>query len=332
MKTSKPKRTWAIVALCLLTGAGVACQKQPKGPTIETSSSSSEYALIYPDEVRNSSAKFDTLSEEAKNNTATLASYSGAPEIEGKLFAADVLESASNEGRSEVYVSAAQEDEAVERFFEDERDDLTRRVSGSVQASLAKQSGEPKPESGDNTVSGAVSYGLKEGVKKSLENRLRERSDAAMLIESNKEALGKKGAEALQAQADMVAHTAYLVEVALPELKLKLLRLSEQAKDVQNTLDEELEGLSELLEDSALSKEERASLEARKALVMEARQQLDGALRGVTKTEESMQKTIDELQKSYEDTMEALLRDLRKQGETETSAKPLPRRGPRASA
>ncbi len=97
-------------------------------------------------------------------------------------------------------------------FFNDNKEDLTRKVSGAAQY-VVKQKG------CDVDVTGATAHALEEGVERQLEKYVRERSEAHRRIERYRASLGKENAATLEKQADAVSFVSYVVHIDMVEHK-----------------------------------------------------------------------------------------------------------------
>src|SRR6202044_387183 len=98
-------------------------------------------------------------------------------------------------GHSYAYVDRLRKVQATASFFETEKDELNKKLVGSV-AYTAKKKG------CDESIAGAAPPALKDAVEKQLEKELHEASEAQQLVERYHAELGKENAAALEKQAD----------------------------------------------------------------------------------------------------------------------------------
>jgi len=189
---------------------------------------------------------------------ATFPSFSdelSAPEW-GQVVA--VMERADESGRSRAYVEHVEENEHVRTFFSEEKEEITRRVSGAVKAAEKKAECECKIEA-----YGKVSYALKDSVNKQIDRRTKRQSEAHRLIDRYKKSLGKKNVKPLEKQADAVMRASYIVYIKLAELYAEIDSRVSKAQKIKGTIEDALEAEREFAAHPETPKAEKKASEKR---------------------------------------------------------------------
>ena len=218
---SEPKlwRRRLSLALLLCTSAFApalaGCEQKEAKSAYEVESTQKRGALSF----------FDRLDAETKSVAAGEATVkknaAGFAELPQKLTDPpwDVVESvviaADAAGKDGAYADDAREQVRIKRFFEEEREAIVKKAGGAAQYAA-------KEKNCEVDLWGAVNKGLKDGVDEQLKERLRKHNDAFLIIERNREALGKKNVTPLEDEADRISEASYLVHVELPDAKLRL--------------------------------------------------------------------------------------------------------------
>ncbi|MDD5305746.1 MAG: hypothetical protein PHU25_00355 [Deltaproteobacteria bacterium] len=295
----------AIIWAALAVGIGACSQPKPE-PVVASSAGLSGYALEYPAEVNTVAAGYNARLAETGSLTGSFAGLPG--ELTGPPWpkVKAVVEKADEAGRGRAYADGAADDAATRAFFEEEKDEITKRVANGTQAAAKKQITDTN-QTCEVDVYGAVSYSLKEGVSKQLEKRMRGHNEAQLLIDRHEDALGKKNVEPLRAGADRVSRASHLVRVGLVEDKVKLNRLLAEAGDVEDTLDDDIAAEKELAATEGLSKADKQASAERLAALTKSRAALDGAVAEARKLAPGMPAQIDKAQKDYAQALDALL-------------------------
>jgi hypothetical protein len=217
---------------------------------------------------------------------------------------AQMFERADRAGRSHAYVDAVEDIEAARRFFEEEDEEISKKVAGAAQY-VAKQA------NCEAEVGGAAATALRKAVKERLEKRLRERNDAHRLLEVHRKKLGDKNSAALDEQLDEVTLASYTVHIDMVEQKVRLRRMVEEAEQVKKTADASIEAEKAYQAEEGRSDEEKKASSERIDQMQKAKAGVDKAVSGATRMSEEMEKRIDESQKQYADALKKLLEALR---------------------
>jgi hypothetical protein len=295
----------AIVWAALAVGIGACGQPKPE-PVVASSAGLSGYALAYPSKVNILVSGYNARLAEVGTIEGSFAALPGQlvnppwPKVKA------VVEKADEAGRGRAYAEGAADDAAARAFFDEEKEEITKRVANGTQAAAKKQVADTN-QTCEVDVYGAVSYSLKEGVSKQLEQRLRGHNEAQLLIDRDEDALGKKNVDPLRDAADGVSRASYLVRVGLVEDKVGLNRLLAEASDVKDTLDDGIAAEKELAAQEGISKSDKQACAERLAALEKSRADLDGAVAEGQKLPQGMQAQIDKAQKDYEQALEALL-------------------------
>ena len=298
----KTTRRIQLVALAVLVVLVCACGA-PK-PEVEIASSSGEpgYAAAYPERFAEADKGLDATAAEARTGMGELAGYPAKLSDSDWTVVRGAYERADAAGRSRAYADGVAEDRAVRRFFDEERDDIGRRVTSSVNAAVTKEVSGVEVD-----VSGSVAFSLKDGVSKGLEKRLEGTNEAQRWVEQQGKAVGKKDADKLVEQIDAISRASHLVSVAYAQQRVLVTRMRAEAEDVAETLDAEIEAESARCKDSSLEKDEKKACEQRVADLMTSRASLDQAVGAYKRTEDGMLAEQDKLMEEYEDAFSALL-------------------------
>jgi hypothetical protein len=293
-------------ALCTL---GAACSETIPEPVIASSANEPRYAQTYPARVDGEIQAFGDGQVKVKELAAKFPSYPSA--LEGDVDwngVAGIFEQAGRVGRSRAYVDEIAEVEATRTFFEEEKDELTRKVGGAAHY-VAKQGGCQGDE-----VAGAAVHALKKTVKERLEERMREANDAHRLIDGHRDGLGKKNSATLEQQVDEVTQASYLAHIALVEHKVRINRLIEEAETIKETAEALIKAEQDYQAESGRTDEEKNASVARAEAMRQAQAGMDGAVEKAKRTAGDIEQRVEASQKQYQDALTALVTSLRNKG------------------
>jgi hypothetical protein len=290
--------------IVLLVVAAAACACGAPKPEVQIASSAGEpgYAAAYPARFSGADKGLDAIATDARARMAELAGFPAQLTASDWKTVRGAYERADTAGRGRAYAEGQEEDQAVRRFFDEERDDIGRRITGAVNSTVTKEANGLEID-----VSGSVAFALKDGVTKRLEKRLDATNEAKLFAERQGKAVGKKDVDKLAEQIDGISRTSYLVHVAYAEQRVLLARMRAEAKDVADTLDAEIESETARCQDPALEKDDKKACEERLAGLTQSRTALDQATQSYARTDEGMLAEQDKLTKEYQDAFEALL-------------------------
>lgn len=302
----KPKKNSLLILACVLFALGCA-SKKPQ-PETASSAGSAGYAAGYPAALNTALTSYTEQTAKAKENDAAFAGYGAeAGDADPAVLRAIYIE-ADKTGRGQAYADKTAEVRAVRAFFDREREDLARRINGSVQS--AKEKAECKCEL---DTYGTVSYALKDGVDKRLEKSLQETGEQSLLITRNEKAVGKKNIDKVTEQADTIAWTAHVVFVSLPTLNNDMSRLLSESKKVKKTLEAALADERARESDASLSKADKKASKKRIQELEDAKNAVDIFVGEAQRLVSKADTEIPAIRAEYEKAFDALIDGLKAQ-------------------
>ncbi|XXT14628.1 hypothetical protein WME94_30710 [Sorangium sp. So ce429] len=300
-------RTRLVASALFLAGHlfALGCSAPKPEPEIASSAPQSGYAERYPAELQATATSFSEREDVAKRVTGQFQGYPDQLKEPDWKVVLDVTEQADAAGRSYDYVERVRAVDGAVAFFNDNKEDLTRKVSGAAQY-VAKQKG------CDVDVTGATSHALEEGVERQLEKYVRDRNEAHRRIDRHRASLGKENAAALEKQADAVSFASYVVHIDMVEHKLRLRRMLEEIEAVKASIDESVEAERAFQSSGKRTDEERKASEARIEELGRSKAMLDSSATQAKQIDEKMDERIAAAQKTYREAMDRLLATIRK--------------------
>ncbi|HEU4406288.1 MAG TPA: hypothetical protein VFS43_13570 [Polyangiaceae bacterium] len=294
--------TWHLLALALtaLPSLAACSSSNNKEPAVASSAGQSNYAVRYPSALDGVRTDYGTKRQDAHTLTGNFARY---PDELSGASAEDVwpvLQGADEAGRSGSYVQERRSLEQVRTFFNEEKDEIGRKVAGSAQY-VAQQKGCSNVE-----VGGAANAALKDAVDKRIEKRLREHNEGHAALEKVRHKLGKDKADKLEKQADEVAEASYLVHVALPEVKAKLNAQLAEANDVKKTLDASLTSEAQFQATPGVTEGDKKASNDRVTALNKAKGEIDSVVAQGQELSKRIDADMKEAQKEYADAFAAL--------------------------
>ncbi|WP_433926180.1 hypothetical protein AB3662_24960 [Sorangium cellulosum] len=281
------------------------CSAPRPEPEIASSASQSGYAERYPAELQATATSLSDREDIAKRTADQFQGYPDQLKEPDWKVVVDVIEQADAAGRSYDYVERVRAVDGAVAFFNDNKEDLTRKVSGAAQY-VVKQKG------CDVDVTGATSHALEEGVERQLEKYVRDRNEAHRRIDRHRASLGKENAAALEKQADAVSFTSYLVHIDMVEHKLRLRRMLEEIEAIKASIDEAVAAERAFQSSGKRTDEEKKASDARIAELGRSKAMLDSSATQAKQIDETMDERIAAAQKSYREAFNALRAALRK--------------------
>jgi hypothetical protein len=287
---------WAV----LIAAGPAACASQKVEPQVASSAAQTHYAVDYPDHLQATANDFVNTEGDVRRTTTDFPKYPGQLKDPPWPLVVTIINRADEAGRSASYVEARRDFEATRSFFLQEREEITRRMSGSAQYVIKKK------ECEDVDVSGAISSSFKEAVEKQQEKRLRAHSDAYTLIERYRESLGKANASALEKQTDDISEASYATFIRTTELKARTTALLQEATQVQKTLERSIaEERAFQAETGRAAGDKKASAE-RVAKMEDAKVRIERAIPPLQSLEKEIDQRSAALKKEYGDALDAL--------------------------
>ena len=292
------KRSPLALALAL---AVAACSAPKPEPEFASSAGHGHYAREYPEKLNAVTKDFSDRRAEARRLLSELGGYpSKLKDPPSWAHVQEIYERAGEDGRSYAYVGRLRRVEGATVFFETEKDEINKKVAGSV-AYTAKKKG------CDESIAGAAPPALKDVIEKQLEKELHEASEAQQLVDRYRGELGKENAAALEKQADDLSRASYLVHIELVEGKLRLVRMVGEADQIRKTADDTI--AAEKAYQTGYKKitdAEKKASEARIAEMNKSKASMDAALKQAEPVVPTLDDEIKKIQKEYDDALEGL--------------------------
>ena len=296
-----------LLVCAALATATTGCSEATPEPQVASSAGEPSYAEAYPARVDGEVQAFGEGQARAKELTGQ---FKGYPEkLDGEVdwnAVADIYTQADQVGRSRAYVDGIEQAEAARIFFEEEQDEITKKVGGAAHY-VAKQGGCQGDE-----VAGAAVHALKKTVKERLEERVRQANDAHRLVDRHREKLGKKNAATLEEQVDDVTFASYTVHIALVEHKVRINALIEDAETVKSTADDLIKEEQDYQAESGRTDEEKQASQERIEEMKKAKAAMNAAIAKAHRTANDMEQRIETAQTQYQEALDALVEAARK--------------------
>jgi hypothetical protein len=294
---------WRLALATVGLSAAAGCAP-PVEPQIASSAPEPMYAASWPDELSATMDGINDAEAKTKENSSKFSGYPDALKNPPWPKVVEIVDLADSTGRAYAYVEAKREVDGARAFFEAEKDEITKKVAGAA-GFAAKQKG------CDVDVSGAAKHALEETVKKRLEKRLREASEANVYIERNQAALGKDNVDKLHEQADEIAAAAYLAHVVIVEHKVRLRRMVEEGEAVKKSLDAGIKAEQAYQAESGRTPDEKKASEERAEKMRQAAAKVDSAVQQAKTVSERADERIAAVQKTYDDAIGKLRADVK---------------------
>jgi len=223
----------AMIALAL---ASAGCDSGNAKSPYEISVDQGSSALLIPRRVDRVTKRIRADEAKAKETIAAMPTMAEKFEETDWKVVLQIVEAANEAGKDGGYGAEMRDLRASRAFFDDQKEEITKKVGGSVQYAV-------KQKGCDVDAWGAVSVSMKESIDERVEERTRASNDAFLHIERNREPLGEKNIPALEQMADKIAHASFVVHVEIPEAKEELEgtvnAAGEARKKIQKLLQEE---------------------------------------------------------------------------------------------
>ncbi|APR75100.1 Hypothetical protein A7982_00446 [Minicystis rosea] len=300
-----PTRSTTSVALALiLAGALPACSTPKPEPEIASSASLGHYAKSWPAELNTSVKGFSDRRAEIRKILGELPAQLGKLKDPDWGHVLDIVTRADEDGRGYAYVERARRVEAVQAFFDTEKDELARKVSGSVVFVAKKKSCDPE-------VANGVPPAQKEAFEKQMEKELDDATEAQQLVDRYKGELGKENTAVLEKLAKDVSRASYLVHVQIVEDKLRITRMVTEADRIRRTADETIEAERAFQNGKKVTDAEKKASHARIEEMNKSKASIDAAMKQAEAIAPSMADEIQKITKEYDDAIEALKTKIR---------------------
>lgn len=292
----KQMKCLALAAVVALAG----CAGAKPQPQIGPSGHEASYAVSYPDQLRALGSEFSDREQEARAVIGEMKDYPSKLSDPDWAVVHAVVQASDASGRGHSYVERAREVRDVLRFFDEEKDRIGSKVAGSV-AYVAQQKG------CNVEAHGVVPHALNKAVQERLEDRLREKNDAFVLLARHRDSLGKQNATELETQADRIAYASFLTHVHLVDLRQRLQRDVEQADDVRKTIDDFIAAEASFQQQRGRTDVEKKRSEARVDAMRQAKAKVDASVVEANRMLEDIDQRLDQLQADYDQALAQLL-------------------------
>ena len=270
-----------------------ACQKEePKSPD-DVDSTQGSYAAAYADKITRVSKTIHTREAKAKEDIGSMPTFSeqlGDDAPPDKVVA--ILDAADAAGRDGGYAEDTRKLAAVQAFFDDEKDAITKKVGGAAQYTA-------KQKSCDVDLWGPVAQSLKDSFEDRVKERGRKNNDAFLLIDRERDAFGKKNATALEDESDKIAEASYIVFVELPDKKKRLDYAILQIPKERDSLSDLIKNEKDRQSKEKLKPEDQKTSDAHLKDWADSLSALDGAEKDAKDNTQDLDGRIEALDKDY---------------------------------
>lgn len=292
-------RCVALLGMVMVLGL-VACSREVPEPNLASSASSPGYAERFPAKLAEARQGYFEDEKAVRETIQAMGTYQDALEDPDWDVVHRVVDLSDRQGRSRAYSEHFERTEAVRAFFEDEKDELRRKVAGSVQYTAKKKKCE-----GD--VGSSAAAALEKAFEEQVEESLHSKSDAHLVIEQYEPELGPKNAEALEKQSDAISEASYVAHVGAVRRKLELRSMIEEVEQVKNALKARIDELKRLEAQPDLEEARRSDVIARREAAEKALQRMDTELTGAENLLSEIEERTRTLQKEYDEALLSLL-------------------------
>jgi len=285
---------WILAAL-----AAAACSAPKPEPRIASSAGEAGYAIEYPGALQSLSNQYVNAEGAIKKIAADFPKYPDQLKDPPWPHVLEVVQRADEAGASASYVERHREVQGARTFFTEEKDEITKRVAGSVQYAAKKKEC-------DFDAYGPAAGGLKDAVDKQLEKRTRARNEAHFLIDRHRDALGKANTQVLEKQADDISLASYLVNIEIVTVKVDAARLLADADQVKKTLDRAIADEQSFQAATGRSAAEKKASADRVTRMQESKARVDSAVAQTQTFAKDIEQRNDAIKKEYVTALDAL--------------------------
>lgn len=280
-----------VLATLALSSGCVQSSSNGKAPQIAGAGEQVSYAVRYPDQVDTLTKQLQSDEQDARRAMESWDKIPGEVAGAQKLDVKGMVAKADQAGKSGGYVGERRRMNDVRAFYAEEKDEIGKKVAGSVEYA-AQQKGCENKELG-----GAAVYGVREAIDKRIEHRLRDANEAQVELDEHRHETDKATAERLEKRLDEIATTSYLVHVDIVDTRNQLEASRGETSKVKSTLDKAIERSRSSKRTDAAKR--TAELEKKRASLDTLDEQAKASLEGVDER-------IKQLQKDYDEKLAAL--------------------------
>jgi hypothetical protein len=282
-----------------LAGSLPGCSKPKIEPQYASSTASPGYATRFPTELAALRSGYFDQEREVQQTAKEFTGYPDRLENPDWARVAEVYRHAEREGQSETYADRLEQTDVVRRFYEQEKDEIRKKVAGAVQFAAKKKNCE-----GD--VASPAGAAMDKAFEERLEESLHGSSDAHTVVDDHAAALGPKNVQTLREQADAIARASYLAHIGVVRTKLRLRQMLAEAEQVEQTLGRAIEELK-AQEKGTEDEKERARFAERRSEAEKARGRIEAERTGAKSLADEIEKRIEELGKQHAAAFDAVL-------------------------
>jgi hypothetical protein len=285
---------WILAAL-----GAVACSAPKPEPRIASSAGEQGYALEYPAALQALANEYVNAEGLVKKTISELPKYPDQLKDPAWPHVLEIVTRADEAGGSAAYVDRHRELQGARTFFVEEKDEITKRVAGSVQYAAKKKEY-------DFDAYGTAAGALKESVDKQLEKRMRAKNEAHFLIERYRDSLGKANVQALEKQADDIGLASYVTNVQIVAVKVDAARLLADADQVKKTLDRAIGEEQAFRTAPGRSAAEKKASTDRASKMQDSKARVDSAVAQTQAFAKDLEQRNEALKKEYVAALDAL--------------------------
>lgn len=286
---------------------GTACR--PPAAVATPSGEQRVFAEVYPARLTQVRSDFDAAEQRARGSLPGLAAPPAGLRDSERPIARGLFERADRAGRTGYYADEAVRQEGLDGLFDEGRSGLRRRIAGSVSYAVKqKKCGELDcSEELANELGSVAAYAAERTLDRQQGQRLDAHSEAAHYLDARAPELSARSLEALGKQSRALARISFTSHVRLELYRRELEQLLEEEERASATLERAEADDRAALQQSTLSKPQRASLERRVSELGAQRTKLGAELPLAKQALEGMPERIEALQAEYQEALGELL-------------------------
>jgi hypothetical protein len=294
-----PAMRYVEIPVALLLAACAACSTSGKGPVLASSSEQTSYAVRYADEL-NASSK-SVADAQAREKTLSAGFAAKVDELKKPDWdkVQSIVDDSDKAGRSAAFADERGEGDAVKKFWDAEKDNLTGRVVGNAQHTV-------KEAGCTAEVAGPIAFSMNDGINKQLQKRMRGRNEAFVTIERYKGSLGPQNVATLEKLADDVSEASYDVHVLMVLQRERLERVVADKDSVKKTLDRFIQDETAYQAEPGRTDAEKKASNDRITAANKTKSEVDQAAAQARSTQNAMESTIAASTKDYDAALRAL--------------------------
>lgn len=283
-------------ALPLLLALG--CDNQNAKSPYDVSVDQESSALGIPSKVDRTVKRIGADESETKTAAEKMPTMADKLSETDWAIVGEIIEASDKAGMDGAYAAEMRELSVVRGFYDEEKDDIHKKVNGAV-SYMAKDC---SPQGGI-----AVNQAMNTAMDERYDERLKGSNDAFLIIDRNRDALGKKNVPALEEMAKTIAKASFVVHVEMPEAQQELEGAQAAASDAKDALKKMIEAENEPPKEG--SKPSAEAEKAKKDRVKKAEEKLkaaEAAEEAAKKQLENLEQRTIDLEKAYDDGLSKL--------------------------